>query len=310
MGDERLIQQRTLAEKVGCTGLGIHFGLPVRLNLVPARVDTGLRFVRLDGETRHETPAHADAVSATALATTVGSGPGSIATVEHLLATLYAFGVTNARIEVDGPELPVMDGSAASFVHLVRSAGVVDQLVAQPVLQVRRPIEINEPDRKIRVEPSRHLSLDVRIDFDHPAIGVQRLSIERLEGAVFESEIARARTFGFLEDVDAMRAAGFAQGGSLANTIVLDDTSVLNPGGLRYPDEFVRHKALDLIGDLALLGFPLQGRVVVDRGGHALHHRLVQALLRERDAWALRDDLAGCGRKRLEAPVQLHTDQG
>ncbi|MDP6980438.1 MAG: UDP-3-O-acyl-N-acetylglucosamine deacetylase [Myxococcota bacterium] len=302
-----MIQQRTLAEKVGCTGLGIHSGLPVRLNLLPARVDTGVRFVRLDGDARHETAAHADAVSATALATTLGSGPGSIATVEHLLATLSAFGVTNACIEVDGPELPVMDGSAASFVHMVRSAGVVDQVVAQPVLQVKRPIEISEPDRKIRVEPARHLSLDVRIDFDHPVIGVQCLSIDRLGGAVFESEIARARTFGFLADVDAMRAAGFARGGSLANTLVLDETSVLNPGGLRYPDEFVRHKTLDLIGDLALLGFPLRGRVVVDCGGHALHHRLVQALLRERDAWTLRDDIAGRGRARLEAPVQLVT---
>jgi len=302
-----VIQQRTLAAKVGCTGLGIHSGLPIRLAIHPARVDTGIRFVRRDGAVQHEAPAHADAVSATSLATTLGSGPGSISTVEHLLASLYAFGITNARVEVDGPELPVMDGSAAPFVHLLREAGTVDQLVAQPVLQVKREIEIVEGDRRIRVEPANRLALDVTIDFDHPAIGVQRLAIDRLSAEVFESEISRARTFGFFAEVEAMQASGFARGGSLGNAVVLDDAKVMNPGGLRYPDEFVRHKALDLVGDLALLGFPLLARVVVERGGHALHHQLVRALLRERDAWMLRDDISGRGRARLESPVRLTT---
>ncbi len=300
-----MIQQRTLAAKFGCTGLGIHTGSPVHMSVHPARVDTGLRFVRTDGVARHETLAHADSVTATSLATTLGDGPGSIATVEHLLATLYAFGVTNARVEVDGPELPVMDGSAGPFVHLLREVGVVEQVAAQPVLQVKRKIEIRDGQRVIRVEPAPKLALEVAIDFGHAAIGLQRLKVDRLEAAYFENEIARARTFGFLKEVEAMRAAGFARGGSLANAVVLDEAKVMNPGGLRYPDEFVRHKTLDLIGDLALLGFPLLARVSVERGGHALHHRLVRALLRERDAWLLRDDISGRGRARLESPVQL-----
>lgn len=299
-----MVAQRTLGERVGCTGLGIHTGRPVRLSLAPARIDHGLRVVRRGGDLTYESHVHADAVSSTSLATTIGSGPGQVSTIEHLLATLYAFGVSNALIEVDGPEIPVMDGSAASFVHLLRTAGVVEQLATQPVLRVKRPVEVRDGLRWVRVEPARQLALDVRIDYDHPAIGAQRLEIERLEPDVFESEIARARTFGFLADVEAMRASGFARGGSLDNAVVLDEKGVMNAGGLRIPDEFVRHKALDLIGDLALLGFPLQGRVVVERGGHALHHRFVQALIRERDAWVLHDDLSGRGRARLEAPVQ------
>jgi len=298
----QVAEQRTLAEKVCCTGLGLHTGAPVKLSLHPARVGTGIRFVRRKGEQRYEYPALADFVTSTRQATTLGHGDGCIATVEHLLAALHALGVSNVRVEVDGPEIPAMDGSAASFVHLIRTAGLYDQHEPQAVMQVRRKLEVQLDARKITIEPARQLEIAYRVDFEHPSIGTQRFEIDRLAPAVFEVEISRARTFGFLRDVQAMREAGLAQGGSLANTVVLDDTGVVNPGGLRYRDEFVRHKILDLIGDLALLGFPVRGRIEVERGGHELHHRLVMALLRCEDAWVLRGGVPGCLERRGKGP--------
>ncbi|MCP5041725.1 MAG: UDP-3-O-acyl-N-acetylglucosamine deacetylase [bacterium] len=303
-----MIQQRTLAEKISCTGLGLHTGAPVKLSLHPARVDAGIRFVRRHGDALCETPAHWDAVASTVNATTLGEADGRISTVEHVLAALYALGVSNALVEVDGPEIPVMDGSAASFVHLIRTAGVYDQHEPQPVLQVRRKLELEAGERKISIEPARHLEIVYRLDFAHPAIGRQEFAVDRLRPAIFEVEVSRARTFGFLADVEAMRRAGLARGGSLANTVVLDDRGVMNPGGLRYPDEFVRHKVLDLIGDLALVGFPVQGRICVERGGHSLHHRLVCELVRRTDAWNLRggDPRRVGARSELDSTTSQH----
>jgi UDP-3-O-[3-hydroxymyristoyl] N-acetylglucosamine deacetylase len=285
---QRTYQQRTLAGKVACTGLGLHTGAPVTLRLSPARVDSGIRFLRRDVANSDEVAASAEFVSSTSNATTLGTGDTAISTVEHLLASLYALGVSNARIELDGPEVPVMDGSAASFVHLIQSAGVYEQHEPQAVMQIERKIEFDDGERSISIEPARHLQISYLIDFPHPAIGLQELSIERLRPATFELELARARTFGFLADVEALRRAGLAGGASLANTVVLDSKSVVNPGGLRWPDEFVRHKAMDLVGDLSLLGFPVHGHVRVRRGGHSIHLQLVHEILRQRDAWRLR----------------------
>ena len=281
------MNQQTIAEKVSCTGVGLHTGAPASLTLHPARADSGIVFVRIDGDERIEVPARASEVSSTELATTLGSGSASVATVEHLLAALYGLGIDNVRIEVDGPEVPVLDGSAAPFVYLLRSAGVFTQRRPRRVLEILRPIQVSDGVRSISIEPSRHFDVSYAVDFEHPAIGRQELELHPLAPEVFEVEIAPARTFGFLADVEAMWDAGFALGGSLENTVVLDDQRVMNREGLRFADEFARHKVLDLLGDLALMGVFLQGHVRAERGGHSLHQRLVRAIAEQPDAWRI-----------------------
>jgi UDP-3-O-[3-hydroxymyristoyl] N-acetylglucosamine deacetylase len=288
--------QQTIAEKVSCTGIGLHSGAPAQLTLHPARANEGVVFVRTDLGSPVEIPARSSEVSSTALATTLGRGAASVGTVEHLMAALYGLGVDNVRVEVDGPELPVMDGSSAPFVYLLRSAGLFAQRERRRVMRVRRKLEIVEGERAIIIEPARDFRVTYAVDFEHPAIRRQQLTIAPLDAERFEREISAARTFGFLQEVRALWDAGFARGGSLDNTVVLDECKVVNPEGLRWSDEFVRHKVLDLFGDLALLGMPVQGHVKVERGGHALHQQLVAALLAEPDAWEVLDpDRAGRG---------------
>ena len=282
-----MFQQRTIAEKVSCTGLGLHSGAPVQLTLHPARANAGIAFVRRDGARSIEIPALASSVRSTEHATTLARGCSVVSTVEHVLAALYAFGIDNARVEVDGPEVPVMDGSASSFVYLIRSAGIFVQQEPRSLLRIRRRVEVIDGDRRISIEPARCLRIDYAVQFDHPAIQRQQLSLARVEADDFERELSRARTFGFLDDVRRLWRAGLARGGSLDNTVVLDANQVINPGGLRWPDEFVRHKVLDLVGDLALLGLPIQGHVRVERGGHSLHLDLVRAILSTRKSWSL-----------------------
>jgi UDP-3-O-[3-hydroxymyristoyl] N-acetylglucosamine deacetylase len=274
------LRQRTIAEKVSCTGVGLHTGKPVQLSLHPARADSGIVFVRTDRAHPVEIPATPAALGRTHLATALGRGDATVDTVEHLLAALYGLGIDNVRVELDGPELPGMDGSAASFVFLLRSAGVFEQASRRRVLRVRRPIEIRDGERSIRIEPAREFRISYAIDFEHPLIGRQKLRDLVLDEARFERELAPARTFGFAEQVAALWRSGRARGASLENTVVLGSDRVLNRGGLRFPDEFVRHKALDLVGDLALLGARVEGHVRVERGGHALHQRLVAAVAR------------------------------
>jgi UDP-3-O-[3-hydroxymyristoyl] N-acetylglucosamine deacetylase len=209
----------------------------------------------------------------------------TIGTVEHLMAALYGLGIHNIRAEIDGPELPVMDGSAAPFVERIRSVGISEQLEPARVLRFQRPVEVRDSGCAIRVDPSAQFRVSYTVEFDHPVIRRQTLSLDALDSQCFEREIAAARTFGFLHEVDELRRAGFARGGSLENTVVLNDERVLNPEGLRWPDEFVRHKILDLCGDLALLGVPIVGHVSVECGGHALHQKLVSAILSSPDAW-------------------------
>jgi UDP-3-O-[3-hydroxymyristoyl] N-acetylglucosamine deacetylase len=272
-------QQRTIAEKISCTGIGLHSGRPVELTLHPARVDSGIVFVRSEGGRTVEIPAAAHQVSSTRLATSIGRPGEEISTVEHLLAALYGLGIDNARIELDGPEVPIMDGSAASFVFLIRAAGIFEQRAPRRMLRLRRAVEARAGEKWIRVEPARSLRISYQIDFAHPGIGRQSIEGFELTPERFEREICRARTFGFLHEVQALWRSGLAQGGSLENTIVLDESRVLNPEGLRMPDEFVRHKVLDLLGDFALLGLPLLAHVRVVRGGHALHQQLLATLL-------------------------------
>jgi len=287
MERERALSQRTIAEKISCTGIGLHSGAPVQLTLHPARAGSGVTFVRTDLAHPIEIPARHDAVTSTHLATTIGCGDATVGTVEHLLSALYALGIDNVRIEVDGPEIPVMDGSAGPFVYLLRTAGRFDQASERPTIRIVEPLEICDGDRHIRIDPADALRVDYAVDFSHPAIGRQELTDFVLDDVGYERELARARTFGFLRDVEALWHAGLAQGGNLTNTVVMDDDQVLNQEGLRWRDEFVRHKVLDLVGDLALLGMPLHGHVTACRAGHALHQALVQKILASPGAWVV-----------------------
>jgi len=279
------MNQRTIAEKISCTGIGLHSGEPVQLTLSPARAGSGIVFVRTDLPQAVEIPARPSSVTSTQYATTLGRGAATVGTVEHLLAAVYSLGVDNLRIEVEGPEVPVMDGSSASFVFLLRAAGLFEQPAPRARLRVQRPLEIRDGDRSIRIEPARELRISYAIDYMHPAIGRQSLENVRVDGDHFEQEICRARTFGFLHEVQTLWQLGLARGGNLDNTVVLDEERVLNRDGVRFPDEFVRHKVLDLIGDLALLGMPLEGHVHVERGGHALHQRMLSELLASQRTW-------------------------
>lgn len=285
-GGASIVFQRTIAEKVSCTGIGLHSGAPVELSLHPARAHTGIVFERTDGGVPVDVPARPENVTATLNATTLGRGGTSVGTVEHLLAALYGLGIDNVRVEINGPEVPVMDGSAASFVYLIRQAGIFEQDAPRRVLRVREPLEMSDGLKRIRIEPASSLRITYAVDFMHPSIGQQSVAELELVNGTFEAELGRARTFGFLHEVEALWRAGLARGGSLENTIVLDEAGVMNPEGLRWGDEFVRHKMLDLVGDLALLGMPIHGHVIVERGGHALHQQLVAELANRAAAWS------------------------
>ena len=274
------MNQHTIAEKVSCTGVGLHSGAPVQLTLQPARAGTGIVFVRTDLPTPVEIPARPEFVTDTRMATTLGRGDATVGTIEHLLAALRGLGIDNVRVEIDGPEVPVMDGSAASFVFLVRVAGVFEQAAPRRTLRLREAVEVRDGDRWARIEPGRGLRISYAVDFTHPAIGRQAIRGLTLTPESFESEICRARTFGFLKDVQALHKVGLGLGGSLDTAVILDDEEVMNREGLRWPDEFVRHKALDLVGDLSLLGVALEGHIRVHKGGHALHQALVAEVLR------------------------------
>ena len=272
------MQQQTVAEAITCNGVGLHSGRPAQITIHPAEAGTGIVFVRSDLTHPVEIPVQPGSVSDAQLSTKLGRGDATVDGVEHLLAALYGLGVHNVRITVEGGEIPSMDGSAAPFAFLLRTAGLRAQ--SQPIepLRLAAPVEIRQGDRWIRAEPARSFKISYRIDYSHPAIGRQVVRHFTVRPESFEREIAHARTFGFLRDADALRRAGRALGASLENAIVLDDAGVMNPDGLRYPDEFVRHKLLDLIGDLALLGTPLRAHVRVRRGGHTLHAALVGEL--------------------------------
>lgn len=275
-GEER----QTIAASVSMRGQGLHSGEVTTLTLRPAPSGLGIVFhVPREGGGQVEIPAQLDAVAGARNATRLGWGGTVVHTVEHLLAALAACGVDDVVVDLDGFEPPAADGSALPFVALIEEAGLRVHPGQRCALRVIEPVSHDEGERSIRFEPADRYALDCEIDFASPLIGVQRLRFEALSPEVFARELAPARTFGFLADAEALRAAGLARGASLENTVVVGDARVENPGGLRWPDEFVRHKALDAVGDLSLLGMPLLGRVVVRRGGHALHHAGMRALM-------------------------------
>lgn len=267
-------------------GIGLHAGEPVRVRVAPADPDTGL-VVHLLGPTGAEPiPVHVDHVVDTTLATTLGRGPHRVGTVEHLVAALSATGIDNARIEVEGPEIPALDGSARPWLHAIEQVGRREQPVARRVLVVRRPVAVGSGDRWARLVPAPVLQVAVTVAFDHPMLRHRQVEFT-VEDGTFGRELAWARTFGFLREVRAMQEGGYARGGSLGNALVFDDEGPLNPGGLRGEDEVARHKVLDALGDLALAGHPVRGRLEACKPGHALHVELVRALLARPHTWSL-----------------------
>ncbi len=280
--------QHTLAREAQCEGVGVHSGSPVRLRLIPAPADHGIVFRRVDLAGAPELPARFDRVVDTALCTCLGDGAMRIATVEHLMAALAGQGIDNLVIEIDGAEVPVMDGSSAPFVALIAEAGIELQRSPRRHVRVLRPVEVRRGDKFAALLPTQdeHLTIDLAIDFDSAVIGRQSLAFA-LKGNAFAAELAQARTFGFAHEVEAMRARGLGRGGSLENAVVIGDDGVLNPGGLRYDDEFVRHKALDALGDLYLAGAPILGRFLGERAGHMMHVEVLKALFADEANWTL-----------------------
>jgi UDP-3-O-[3-hydroxymyristoyl] N-acetylglucosamine deacetylase len=270
--------QRTVAKRVSCTGIGLHSGKPATLTLAPAGPDAGISFVRMDLGV--EIPARNEHVADTTLSTNLANGTARVHTVEHVLAALHGMGIDNCRVEVDGPEIPILDGSAAPFVCLVQEAGVQVQRAGKRWLVIDQPVEIRDGDRLARLEPSEAFSVEFTADFGHPLITNQSFRTI-LTDRTFDREVARARTFCFRKDIERMQAAGLAKGGSLANAIVVDEFSILNPEGLRFPDEFARHKVLDAVGDLALFGLPVLGALTAVKSGHAMNQALVRKVLAE-----------------------------
>ncbi len=274
--------QRTLRRPVSCTGIGLHSGNKVTLSLKPAPADYGIRFQRSDLGGL-EIPATVTHLGGIRLATGLTREAVSVETVEHLLAALTALGIDNVIVELNTPEVPIMDGSAAPFVYLIlNEAGVKRLPTPKKFLKVLRPISLSQGDKRIALYPSDHFKVTYSISFDHPMLRHQTRTMQISEESFIE-EIAPARTFGFLKEVEMLRQNGLALGGSLENAIVLGETGVLN--ALRFEDEFVRHKILDVIGDLALVGYPIIGHLVAHRGGHALHTAFAGKILEETDAW-------------------------
>lgn len=280
--------QQTIKRKVTITGVGLHTGAESQISFCPAPPDTGVHFVRRDLPGCPSLPVLAQYVSATSYATTLGNEFFSVSTVEHCLASVTALRIDNLFIELSGPEIPICDGSAAVFLKELLAVGVVEQDMPRQYIFVQQPVYVGNSEKHAYVVPYNGLRITCTIDFPHPSIGQQNFDID-VNIANFEKDIASARTFGFFKDVEALRARGLARGGSLENAIVLDDHSVMNPGGLRFPDEFVRHKVLDAIGDLVTLGRPLLGHVVLFKAGHDLMNQLNQALLSAPDKTKLLD---------------------
>ncbi|MCY4524646.1 MAG: UDP-3-O-acyl-N-acetylglucosamine deacetylase, partial [Halobacteriovoraceae bacterium] len=269
-GKTQILYQRTLGRKTEVVGIGIHSGKKVTLTLHPAKADFGIQFKRTDIPNAPLLKAHAKTVGATESNTTLGVGENSIHTVEHLLAVFYGLGIDNIYCEIDGPEIPIMDGSGASFIFLLKETGITTLLKPKNFIVILEPVKVNVGDKWAEFSPSPRLKIDSTVIFSHPMIKTQKYEFE-FSCENFVRQIGRARTFGMLKDVDMLRRKGLIKGGSLENAIVLDDFKVINREGLRFKDEFVRHKILDIIGDISLLGHEVAGKITTFKSGHNLH---------------------------------------
>jgi UDP-3-O-[3-hydroxymyristoyl] N-acetylglucosamine deacetylase len=262
----------------------MHSGKAVHLTIRPAHENYGIKFFRTDLPDCPGVSAHFNNVVDTSLATVIGNDGFIVSTIEHLMASFVALGIDNAKVEVDSYEMPIMDGSARPFTSLIKSAGIEEQTSSRCFFVVKEPIVLDEGGKFIGLYPADTFQISYSIDFDHPMIGLQTYSMEMTDD-IFEADIAGARTFGFYHEYEYMKQYGFAKGATLDNVVVVDKDKVLNPGGLRYPDEFVRHKTLDCLGDFSLLGMPILGRLVAKKSGHAFHYNFLNTFFSRKDAW-------------------------
>ena len=276
--------QRTVRDNVSCTGIGLHSGEKVNLTIKPAPPGNGIRFIRKDLPGQSFIKVCFENVVDTHLSTTIGSNGATVSTVEHIMAAFFGLGIDNAIVEIDGPEVPIMDGSSAPFIFLLNSVGIKKQKAPKAFIIIKKPLKVEEGNRSISIFPSKELKVTYTIDFSHPMLKNQKYEL-CFSGKDFINEISRARTFGFLSDVNALRDAGLAMGGSLDNAIVIDEFRILNEDGLRYKNEFVRHKILDFIGDIAVMGLPVIGHFVVRKSGHFLNQAMLKKLVRNKRCW-------------------------
>jgi UDP-3-O-[3-hydroxymyristoyl] N-acetylglucosamine deacetylase len=301
-------KQTTLRDQVAVSGIGVHSGEPVTLTLLPGDDDTGIVFQRVasDGSLIREVRADVRAVTATEFATVLGDAKGPLcSTAEHLLAALRGLNVDNVVVEIDGPEVPIMDGSAAPFLDALDQAGLTSRALPRRYIEVIKPVRVTRDRSFGELRPYAHgFRVEAQIDFDHPLIGAQALALD-IDPKTFRHEIARARTFGFMKDVAKLWSAGYALGASFDNTLVISEDRVLNPEGLRYEDEFVRHKVLDAIGDLALAGLPLIAAYKTIRGGHKLNHAVLSALMADPSAWRVVEATESVRRGRAQVGAGL-----
>src|SRR5690606_30494364 len=285
---QSMIRQRTLKNVIRATGVGLHTGEKVYLTLRPAPVDSGIVFRRTDLDPVIEVPAKPEYVGDTRMSTTIEKDGVRISTVEHLMSAFAGIGIDNAIVDLTAPEVPIMDGSAGPFVFLLQSAGIEEPSRPKRVMRVKRTVELAEDDKWVRFEPFNGFKVSFTIDFNHPIFqSSSQVACVDFSTTSFVKEVSRARTFGFLQDLENLREAGLARGGSLDNAIVMDQFHILNEDGLRYEDEFVKHKVLDAIGDLYLLGHPLIGAFSAHKSGHALNNRLLRAIVADSEAWDL-----------------------
>ena len=281
-----MIRQRTLRNEIKATGIGLHSGQKVFLTLKPAPVDAGIVFRRVDLDPVVEIAATAENVGETTLSTTLVKGDVKVSTVEHLLSAMAGLGIDNAFVEISAPEVPIMDGSAGPFVFLIQSAGIEEQAAAKKFIRIKREVVVEDGDKAASFLPFDGFKVSFEIDFDHPVFHDRKVTASvDFSSTSFVKEVSRARTFGFMHEIDYLRSIGLAQGGSLDNAIVVDDYRVLNEDGLRYEDEFVKHKVLDAIGDLYLLGNSLIGEFKAYKSGHALNNASLRSLISQPDAW-------------------------
>ena len=299
-----MILQRTIKKATTISGIGLHSGVRINLRMRPATVNTGIIFHRTDGEQTVDIKACSENVVDTRMATVIGHQGVTVSTIEHFLAALTAFGIDNLHVDIDGPEVPVLDGSAAYFIREIQRAEVKILNRSRKFISIQKPLEIIEGEKRIRIIPSRFFRISSEIAFDHPAIAVQKYSMKFSTNS-FCKEIAAARTFGFLHEVEHLKALGLARGGSLENAVVIDKNGVMNPEGLRYPNEFVRHKILDSIGDFSLLGMSLLGHIKTYKSGHDLNAKMVRMIEDNPSCWTYVEFSEQAIREAQQAEVKL-----
>ena len=277
-------KQRTVGRTIACSGIGVHSGMKVNLRINPAPENHGIRFTRTDLPNAPVISAFLNQVVDTSLATVIGSGGCIISTIEHLMAAFSGLAIDNVLVELDAYEMPIMDGSARPFLELLQNAGIQEQDAPKLFFVIKQPVELDDGDRFVGVYPGHTQKFSCTVAYKHPLIRKQSITIE-LNEQVFEEQICAARTFGFLQDVEKMKRFGLGRGGSLDNVIVIDEQGIVNPEGLRFKDEFVRHKVLDCIGDFSLLGLPILGHIVTHKSGHAFNLAFLDKLFNSKDAW-------------------------